>query len=231
MPHGKAELFQKVERFPPFPFAGSGQDIERTEPELHPLGARRHRDRGKQQNYGSKHSSSLLARRGILFFMTEVAELLERLRRGPELVAASLTGAAGAEVDFRPDPEQWSLRQIVAHLADSECVGAYRFRRVIAEPNPTLEWYDEKAWAESLDYKKRKYSGSLETFRRIRAENYELLKDLPDHAWARTGVHSQIGPLTLLDLLRIYAEHAERHTRQIRRVRDAWRAAKTGVSA
>jgi hypothetical protein len=163
--------------------------------------------------------------------MTEVAELLERFRRGPELVASALTGAAGAEVDFRPAPEEWSLRQIVAHLADSECVGAYRFRKVMAEPNPTVEWFDEKAWAESLDYGKRKYSHSLETFRRIRGENYELLKDAPEETWARSGVHSKIGPLTLLDLLRIYAEHAEGHTRQIRRVRDAWKTKRAGAGA
>jgi hypothetical protein len=163
--------------------------------------------------------------------MTEVSELLERFRRGPELVASALTGAAGAEVDFRPAPEEWSVRQIVAHLADSECVGAYRFRRVMAEPNPTIEWYDEKAWAASLDYARRKYSQSLETFRRIRGENYELLKEVPEATWARTGVHSQLGPLTLLELLRIYAEHAEGHTRQIRRVRDAWKAKKAGANA
>lgn len=163
--------------------------------------------------------------------MSEVAELLERFRRGPELVAASLTGAAGAEVDFRPSPAEWSVRQIVAHLSDSECVGAYRFRRVMAEPNPTLEWYDEKAWAESLDYARRKYSQSLETFRRIRADNYELLRDLPPETWERTGVHTKDGPVTLLDLLRIYAEHAEGHTRQIRRVRDAWKAAKASAGA
>jgi hypothetical protein len=163
--------------------------------------------------------------------MSEVAELLERFRRGPELVAASLTGAAGAEVDFRPAPGEWSVRQIAAHLADSECVGAYRFRRVIAEPNPTVEWYDEKAWSDSLDYSRRKYSQCLETFRRIRGENYELLRDLPEEAWKRTGVHSKNGPFTLLELLRIYAEHAEGHTRQIRRVREAWKSAKAGASA
>lgn len=163
--------------------------------------------------------------------MSEVAELLERFRRGPELVASMLTGAAGSEVDFRPAPEAWSVRQIVAHLADSEMVGAYRFRKVMAEDNPAIEWYDEKAWAEKLDYAKRKYSNSLETFRRTRAENHELLRELPDEAWQRPGVHSKNGPLTLLDLLKIYAEHAEGHARQIRRVRDAWKAMKAGASA
>jgi hypothetical protein len=101
----------------------------------------------------------------------------------------------------------------------------------MAEDNPAIEWYDEKAWAEKLDYAKRKYSNSLETFRRTRAENHELLRELPDEAWQRRGVHSKNGPLTLLDLLKIYAEHAEGHARQIRRVRDAWKAMKAGASA
>lgn len=158
--------------------------------------------------------------------MTDKAELLERFRRGAELVAASLTGAAGAEVDFKPSPEAWSVRQIVAHLADSEIVGVMRFRMTIAQDNPTIEWYDEKAWAEKLDYQKRKYSASLETFRRTRAENFELLKDLPDEAWARPCQHSKYGPKTLGELLKIYAEHAENHALQIRRTRDAYKATK-----
>ena len=111
--------------------------------------------------------------------MSEITDLLERFRRGAEIVAVSITGAAGPELDFVPQPGAWSIRQIVAHLADSEIVGTMRFRRVIAEEHPALEAYDQNAWAERLDYTKRKTSQALETFRRIRGENYELLKDLP----------------------------------------------------
>lgn len=162
--------------------------------------------------------------------MSELAELLERFRRGPELVAAALTGAAGQEVDYRPAPDQWSVRQIVAHLSDSEIGGAFRFRRVVAEDNPTIEAYDQNAWAERLDYGKRKYSASLESFRRIRAENYDLLKDLPPEAFERTAQHTKRGAMTLLELLRIYVAHPEKHAVQIRRVRDAWKAAKSGTT-
>jgi len=163
--------------------------------------------------------------------MSELVEMLERYRRGPEVVAAALTGAAGAEVDFRPSPEQWSVRQIVAHLSDSEMGAALRFRSIIAENEPTIQQTDQNAWAEKLDYSKRKYSNSLETFRRIRAENYELLKDTPGESYSRAGIHSVRGRMTLLDWLRIYAGHAEKHALQIRRVRDAFKAAKAGASA
>ena len=47
-----------------------------------------------------------------------------------------MTGAAGAELDYVPAPGQWSVRQILCHVADSEIVGADRFRRVMAEENP-----------------------------------------------------------------------------------------------
>lgn len=161
--------------------------------------------------------------------MSELADLLERFRRGAELVAVVTTGAAGAELDYRPAPDKWTVRQIVSHLADAEIVGADRFRRVIAEDNPTIIGFDEKAWAERLDYQRRRFSQAVETFRRIRGENYELLKDLPEETYQRAGVHSERGRLTLLDLLRTYTEHAERHSQQIRHVRDAYKQSRASA--
>ncbi len=157
--------------------------------------------------------------------MSDIAEVLEKFRRGPEILASALTGAAGSEVDFAPEGK-WSIRQIMAHLSDSEVVGATRFRQVVAEDEPKLQSYDQEAWARGLDYSKRKPSQSLETFRRIRAENFELLKDLPEAAFERKGIHSQRGPMTLLALVRIYAEHVESHGRQLRAVRAAFKEAK-----
>lgn len=158
--------------------------------------------------------------------MSEITEVLERFRRGAELIAMAMTGAAGAELDFKPGPEKWCLRQIVAHVADSEIVGADRFRRLIAENNPTLMAYDQNAWANNLDYARRKTSESVETFRRLRAENYELLKGLAPEAFARQGTHSERGTITLRNHLETMATHAENHARQIREVREAYKGSR-----
>jgi hypothetical protein len=158
--------------------------------------------------------------------MNDMNALLERFRRCPELLAVVLTGVFGEEEDFVPAPGKWSARQIVAHLADSEVVWAHRLRQVIAEENPTLVAFDQEAWARNLDYARRKPKQSLETFRRLRAENYELLKELPESAFARTGNHSEKGPVTLHALLERGATHVESHARQLQEVRDAYKAAK-----
>jgi hypothetical protein len=156
--------------------------------------------------------------------MNEIPELLERFRRGAELVAVAITGAAGPEFDFKPEPGKWSVRQIVAHLADAEAVTVIRFRRVIAEDNPTLIAWDQNALAEKTDYQKRKPSQALETMRILRADNYELLKGLAPEVYSRAANHTERGRLTLLDLLRGSAEHAESHAAQIREVRAQYKA-------
>ena len=119
-----------------------------------------------------------------------------------------------------------------ATLADAEGRSpSMRLRQVIAEDNPVMPAIDQDAWAERLDYSKRKLSQALDTFRRTRAENYELLKDLPEETFARTGRHSKRGTITLLDLLRIFAEHPEKHVQQIHAVRAAFKEFKAAQAA
>ena len=153
----------------------------------------------------------------------DLSDIMERFRRGGELLAMSTTGAAGSELDFRPGPAKWSVRQIVCHLADSEAVGVMRIRQIAAEDNPTLQGFNGDLWADRLDYQRRKISQALETFRKLRGENHELLKALPEDAFARTGNHTEAGPLTLMDLVKGNAEHVEEHVQQIQRTRAAYK--------
>ena len=158
--------------------------------------------------------------------MSALPEVLERFRRAPEVLAVVLTGVFGEEIDYTPGPGKWSVRQIVAHLADSEMVAAHRFRQVIAEPNPTLVAWDQNAWAQNLDYARRLPKNSLDTFRRVRAENYDLLKALPESVYERSGMHTERGQLTLRQLLDTYAEHAESHARQVQTIREEYKKSK-----
>lgn len=158
--------------------------------------------------------------------MSNLSETLERFRRGPELLAVILTGVYGEEIDFTTAPEKWSIRQITAHVADAEMVAAQRFRSVIAEDQPKLNAFDQDAWCKNLDYTRRQPKQSLESFRRMRAENYELLKALPEAAFDRSGVHSERGAITLRQLLDTLADHAESHARQMQAIREEYKKVK-----
>jgi len=155
--------------------------------------------------------------------MSELSDLLERFRRGAELLAVGTTGVAGPELDFKPEGGTLSIRQIVCHLSDAEAVAVMRLRHVIAEDNPPLANFDGDAWAVKLDYSRRKISQPLETCRRLRTENYELLKEMPEEVFSRIGTHSKDGVLTLRQLVEGGAKHLEEHVREIQTIRAAYR--------
>ena len=155
--------------------------------------------------------------------MSDIPSLLERFRRAPEALTTLLTGVSDVEEDFVIAPGKWSIRQIAAHLADAELVGAHRLRQVIAEDNPTLIAYDQDAWTKNLDYARRTTVQSLESFRRVRQENFELLTGVPPAAWERTGNHTENGDMTLRRIFEGYVGHAESHARQLKEIRAAFR--------
>jgi hypothetical protein len=155
--------------------------------------------------------------------MSELSDLLERYRRGAELLAMATTGAAGPVLDFKVEGHVWGVRQIVCHLADAEGVAATYFRQILAEENPALQNIDYGAWSLNLPYGQRKLSAALETFRRLRSDNHELLKDLPEEAFHRAGTHTQQGPMTLRAAVEWFASHLEEQVREIQAVRAVYK--------
>jgi hypothetical protein len=97
---------------------------------------------------------------------------------------------------------------------------------MIAEEQPTILPFNQNAWAEHTDYGRRKLSQALETMRILRADNYQLLKELPEETFSKTGIHPERGTLSLLDLLRGFAHHSESHAGQIREARAAYKASR-----
>jgi len=147
------------------------------------------------------------------------AELIAQYRAGAAEVDAAIAEARalGPEaLDRRPAPTEWSARQVVHHLADSETMSATRIRRLIADDDPVLiQGYDEPVWATRLHYD-RPIEGSLELVRAVRAATADLLDAMTEADWARRGTHSESGPYSADDWLEIYAAHCHDHANQIR---------------
>ena len=146
--------------------------------------------------------------------------LVERYKRGYGEVAEALHGASQDELDARPAPDQWSARQIVHHLADSEMTSAIRLRLLLAQDRAEIRGYDQELFARMLHYD-RPIEASLDAFRAARRSTAELLDRMSERDWARAGTHSESGPYSVEEWLRLYAAHAHDHAAQIRRARAA----------
>jgi hypothetical protein len=137
---------------------------------------------------------------------------------GYDAVTTALAGITAAEWEGREAPGEWSPREVVHHLADSEMTSAIRLRRLIVEDRPVIAGYDEEAFAQRLFYD-RPIDASLAAFKAARDSTAQILHRLSPEDWSREGSHSDSGRYSVEDWLRIYAVHAHDHADQIRRAR------------
>jgi DinB superfamily len=148
----------------------------------------------------------------------ERSQLLDRYRGGFAAVADALAGITDEELD-RPGPDGgWSAREVAHHLADSEATAFVRLRRLIAEDEPAIVGYDEPEYARRLHYE-RPVGSSVAVLAAVRAASLELLESLTPAEWERHGTHTESGPYSVDDWLRIYANHSHDHAAQIREAR------------
>ena len=146
--------------------------------------------------------------------------LLAQYESGYQVVLAALEGMGDAELDRRPAQDDWTAREIVHHLADSEMTSAIRLRRLLAEDRPLILAYNEKLFARRLHYD-RPIDSSLAALHAARLSSAALLNCLTDDEWQREGTHDESGKYGVQDWLAIYARHAHDHAEQIRRTRGA----------
>jgi hypothetical protein len=141
------------------------------------------------------------------------AALIAQYAAGPDVVEAAVAGLTDEQLDRRPSPSDWTAREVVHHLADSETRSTIRLRKLLAEDVPTIHGYDEEQYARVLFYD-RPIAASLAVLRAVRASNAELLHRLTDADFARAGTHTESGPYSVDTWLELYAAHAHDHAEQ-----------------
>ena len=150
--------------------------------------------------------------------------LIDQYARGPERVREALATVPAEARTWRPAPGSWSAHEVVVHCADSETNAALRLRYLLAESDPLIVGYDQDAWARRFDYHSQPLEEALAATALARARTVPLLRRMAEEDWAKAGRHTESGPYTPEDWLRIYAAHLEGHARQIERNLEAWKA-------
>lgn len=142
-------------------------------------------------------------------------QLVRSYRDGPAAVAAALGATDPQLLDLKPSPTDWSVREIVHHLADAEVMAAARLRRLLTEDDASIQGYDEEEYARRLHYD-RPVEPALDLLIASRQANADLLDSLDEDDWKRAGRHGQFGSYSVEDLVARAAVHCFDHAAQIR---------------
>jgi hypothetical protein len=115
----------------------------------------------------------------------------------------------------RPAPEKWSVVEIMAHLADVEIVGSWRFRLILAHDGTPVQAFDQDEWVTNLRYQETDPAESIELFDAARTANLRLFRRVEPARLENRGVHPERGPESVAHIIRLFAGHDLNHLGQI----------------
>lgn len=129
-----------------------------------------------------------------------------------------LFAEAGDSLRTRPEPEEWSVFECAAHIADAEIVYSGRYRWILAHHQPDLPGYDQDLWVDALHADGQTMPDELlSIFEPLRAANIALWRRTPPEQRSRYGMHSERGPESYELSFKLIAGHDRFHLDQARR--------------
>jgi len=145
-------------------------------------------------------------------------QILSVLRDTPDRLR-SLTGElTEARLHAAPEPGEWSLAEIAAHLRSCADVWGEAIETIAVTDRPTIRAVSPTTWIKRTDYRELAFASSLQAFSKQRDQLLALLADLPDQGWSRSATVLGGGrplELTVHSYANRLARHERTHWRQL----------------
>lgn len=140
---------------------------------------------------------------------------IEAIAALPRELRAALQGLTPEEIN-QTYYRNWTLRQIVHHLADSHGNGLLRQKLALTSETPRIFAYDPGAFVALADSMELPVEVPLAQLESIHARWSHLLRSLSDHQFHRSYFHPEPNrPVSLNEAIGLYAWHGRHHTAQI----------------
>jgi len=194
---------------------------------LHELG--HHLDYTLLRLEDSLHTQGFYQRESHLFHqlvtdggpgMATLEEQMARMERTAGDLAAAVKGVPDAMLSKRPDEKNWSAKEIVCHLRDTEEAFMARFQSIMVMDEPRFVAVEPDRVAIDRQYQRNDAPEALSTFKQRRAETLAFLRGLKPEQWERGGIHPVRGRMTVTDFVGLMAWHDDNHLDQLKRALD-----------
>lgn len=138
-------------------------------------------------------------------------ELINHYSAGGAKLRRALEGLTRQDLLARPGPGQWSIQEVVIHLADSDAIAIDRMKRILTEDNPPLLYADETAYTQRLYCHEQSLEDALVLFEVGRRQFARVLHQLSDEDFLRRGTHNRRGEVTVGSMVADYIYHLDHH--------------------
>lgn len=143
------------------------------------------------------------------------AYLMPALDLSPRALARVFAQIPTDRWDEALEPDRFTPREVLAHLADWEPIMLSRMQTAYADPGASIEAFDEGQMAEDNGYRASSPDEQMRLFAAHRAETIEWLRALPREAWSLHFLHPERGLQTIEDQANLLVGHDVYHLEQL----------------
>ena len=146
----------------------------------------------------------------------QLAEAIRALSALPDTLVDRTRGLDETRLRFKPDAGVFSVLENVCHLRDIEAEGYMRRLELLLEEDmPLLPDLDGTALARARRYNQQFFTTALLDFTAARQANLSTLRRLAPVDLERRGEYSNLGVVTLDQLLDMWVAHDREHLQEL----------------
>jgi uncharacterized damage-inducible protein DinB len=134
----------------------------------------------------------------------------------PVRLAKVLDGLSEPEIENRPAAGKWSVREIVAHLADCEIAWGWRLRQSLSEEHAVQQPFEQDTWARV--YTTYSLAEAWACFKALRAWNVAFVGALSETDRGKRYTHPERGEERLSTIVEIMAGHDLHHLESLEKL-------------
>lgn len=145
----------------------------------------------------------------------QVEALIEQMEANAGRIRGLVQGVGPEQAAWKPDPQSWSILEVVNHLYDEERED-FRVRLDIILHEPGRPWppIDPQDWVTARGYNQRELGASLQGYLSEREASLKWLRELAAPDW-EASVPTPWGSITAGDMFAAWAAHDLLHMRQL----------------
>jgi uncharacterized damage-inducible protein DinB len=96
--------------------------------------------------------------------METLKNTMAEMEKAADLFAAAIQGASEAALSKRPDAKNWSAKEIICHVRDTEEFFLNRFQMILSFPEPQFSLADAERWVMERQYLRNDAGEAISAF-------------------------------------------------------------------
>lgn len=151
--------------------------------------------------------------------MSQLPVNIELYLQTHDQLSQAIEGLSDEALKWKPAPSQWSVTEVLTHLADHNIVVSFRIREILSGSEARLPAFSQDPWVAGQQANEGSVTDILNVFKALLHYNSLLFQRLSEEDWEKTGTNWKGDTVSLSAIIHSFIAHVQTHLAQIERIK------------